>query len=58
MRRIRLISGIDGSDIWVTEDRLPAALSRGCRLPDPPEEPEKAGKPPVKAPAKKTAKKK
>ena len=57
MNRIRLIS-FDGSDVWVTKDRLPAALSRGCRLPEAPAEPEKAEKQPAKTPAKKTAKKK
>lgn len=54
---IRLINGLTGTDMWVTEERLPVALSKGHRLPDqkPAEAPVKAEKAPAK---KSTAKKK
>lgn len=51
---IRLINGVTGTEMWVTESRLSVALARGHRLPDS-EKPKAEPKP---APKKTTAKRK
>lgn len=53
---IRMINGITGSTMWVSEDRLEEYLKAGHRLATPPVKPVPAE--PVKRPPKKKAAKK